>query len=213
MNALPKVAVVTGGHNFNVPAFHTLFRSLPDADCYIQHLEDYGGNVGKVRQQYDVVLFYTMPRGVPPAEGGVCEALEELGATSQGVFVLHHGILTYGDWPFWSNLVGMQNREVASVHFDQTLNLYIERSDHPITSGLEGWSMVDETYVMAEPDADNEILLTTDHPQSLKAIAWTRTFQQARVFCFQAGHDHQTYVDPNFRQVLARGIQWCAGRL
>ena len=67
MSSLPKtdkttVAVVTGGHAFDVPGFHALFRSLPDADCYIQHVEDYGYedyvyNAGHVRDEYDVVLF------------------------------------------------------------------------------------------------------------------------------------------------------------
>ena len=73
--------------------------------------------------------------------------------------------------------------------------------------------MVDETYSMASAGQDSHILLTTDHPESMRVLGWTRQFRKSRVFCFQSGHDNLTYVDPNFRKILLRGIQWCAGRI
>jgi type 1 glutamine amidotransferase len=33
------------------------------------------------------------------------------------------------------------------------------------------------------------------------------------VFCFQSGHDNLTWSNPSFREILARGIRWSAGRL
>jgi type 1 glutamine amidotransferase len=33
------------------------------------------------------------------------------------------------------------------------------------------------------------------------------------VFCYQAGHDNVTWQDPNFREVLRRGLLWSARRL
>jgi type 1 glutamine amidotransferase len=47
----------------------------------------------------------------------------------------------------------------------------------------------------------------------MHTIAWTRRFGQARVFCLESGHDRQTFGDPNYRQVVARGIRWVAGRI
>jgi len=73
--------------------------------------------------------------------------------------------------------------------------------------------MIDETYKMDDPGEGSHALLTTDNPTSMKTIAWTRQHKNARVFCFQSGHDNDTFVDPNFREVLARGIQWVAQRL
>lgn len=223
MTNLPRsrkatVAVVTGGHPFDVPGFHALFRSFPDADCYIQHMEDYISDNGKVRDAYDVVLFYNMPRGVPSEdapgyEGRIGKVLQRLGETEQGVFLLHHAILAYQDWPFWSEVVGIANRELDSYHHDERLVVEVEDLDHPVTHGLASWEMVDETYVMADPDSTSRVLLSVDHPKSMKAVAWTRMLKNARVFCFQSGHDNQTYADPHFRQVVRRGIQWCAGRL
>ena len=117
-----------------------------------------------------------MPSGIPSEagegyEGKIRGILEGLGKTSQGIFILHHGILVYREWPFWSDLVGIGNRETRSVHHDLNLHIEVSNPDHPITRGLEAWDMVDETYVMDEPEEENGILLSVDHPQSMKAIA------------------------------------------
>ncbi len=208
------VAVVTGGHAFDVPAFHSLFGNIPGTNCYIQHLEDFAADVGNVSDEYDVVLLYTMPTGVPPdsTQSPIRPALERLGQTGQGIFILHHGILTYQNWPYFSDLVGIPNREVDSAHVNLALQISVANSDHPIIQDMGSWTMIDEGYIMEEPDESNEILLTCDHPQSMNAIAWVRTFRKSRVFCFQSGHNNQAYSNPGFRSILEKGIQWCAGR-
>ena len=40
-DAALRLAVVTGGHPYDVLHFHTLFRSLPGVDAYIQHMDDF----------------------------------------------------------------------------------------------------------------------------------------------------------------------------
>ena len=216
-NSLPatdemSVAVVTGEHAFDVPGFHAVFRSFSGMDVYIQHLDDFVADTGKVRDHYDVILFYNMHQETPEADSRVGSALEQLGATRQGIFLLHHAILAYPEWGVWSDLVGMQDRSFG-YHHELELHVDIARANHPITRGLEAWDMVDETYTMGMPDQDSEILLTVEHPLSMKAIAWTRQCGEARVFCLQSGHDNLTFVDPHFRTVIGRGIQWCAGRI
>ncbi len=66
---------------------------------------------------------------------------------------------------------------------------------------------------MADAERDSNVLLTVAHPQSMKTIAWTRRYKNARVFCYVLGHDNQAWTDSNFRTVLTRGIQWAAGKL
>jgi type 1 glutamine amidotransferase len=73
--------------------------------------------------------------------------------------------------------------------------------------------MTDETYTMAEPGEDSHVLLTTDHSPSMRSLAWTREVCEARVFCFQSGHDDDTWQEPGFREVLRRGIAWTARQL
>jgi len=210
-----KVAVITGRHGYDVPNFHVLFRSLPGIDAYIQHMEDFVTSPEAARQSYDVVLFYFMPRKGPEDkdltsyEKRLTGILEHLGESNQGVVVLHHALLGYRAWPLWSEVVGIADRKFG-YHPGQTLKIDIATVDHPITAGLQPWEMSDETYTMDDASVGSTILLTTDHPKSMKTIGWTRKHKNARVFCLASGHDNVTWVDPNFREVLRRGIRWCA---
>jgi hypothetical protein len=217
-NDRTTVAVVTGGHSYDVPAFHGFFRGIPDADCHIQHMDDFASSSRETREAYDVILFYIMlmdgptDEGLPWHLGKPRTALEELGRTEQGIFVLHHALLAYPGWPPWSEIVGVEKRGFG-YHFDQRVRIEIADTDHPITKGLTPWEMTDETYTMADAGEGSRILLTTDHPKSMHTIAWTRGYGDSRVFCLESGHDGRTWGDPNFREVVSRGIQWAARRI
>ncbi|MDE0630963.1 MAG: ThuA domain-containing protein [Caldilineaceae bacterium] len=209
-NGSIKVAVITGGHFFDVPGFHAIFRDMPQVDSYIQLEANWAADIGQALDTYDVFLFYNMPRGLP--EERPRRVLEKLGESGQGIFLLHHAILAYEQWPFWSDLVGISDRSFGYDH-EQELSVQIADPAHPITQGIEPWQMVDETYSMASAGEDSHHLLTTEHARSMRVLGWTRQFRNARVFCFQSGHDNLTYVDSNFRKTILRGIQWCAGRI
>jgi hypothetical protein len=206
-----RVAVITGGHLFDVPNFHKLFRSLSGIEADVQYMDDFVATPADVRDQYDALLFYHMLMPTP-AEGPIKAALEHLGATAQGVVVLHHALLAYPAWPFWSEFVGIADRKFGFYH-DQQLQVRVANIQHPITRGIQNWEMVDETYTMADAGEGSEILLTVDHPKSMKTIGWTRTFKKSRVFCLESGHDNQTWVNTHFREILKRGIEWCARRI
>ncbi len=205
-----KTAVITGQHAFDVPGFHALFRSIPEIDFYLQDLENFAADAGKVREQYDVLVFYNFHR-VTPEEGRVREAIEALGEDGKGILVLHHAILAFPEWQLWSDLCGIEDRSFG-VQIDQNVPVKILNPQHPTTQGLTPWEMVDEIYIMADPGDGSEPLLTTDHPDSMKTLAWARQYKNARVFCCQSGHDNQVFSDPNFRAVISQGIQWLAGR-
>jgi uncharacterized protein len=204
------VAVLTGGHAYDVPNFHKLFRSLPGLDVYIQSVEDFVFTPEAVRDWYDVVVSYHMLTQGP--EGPFKTALEHLGTTEQGLVVLHHALLAYPAWPFWSELVGIANRKFW-FYEGRHVKVQVVNPQHPITRGLQSWEMVDETYTMADAGDGSEILLKVDLPKSMKTIGWTRHFRKARVFCLQSGHDNRTWVNAHFREVLRRGILWTARRL
>jgi len=190
---------------------------MTEIDFYPQHMEDFAADIGERRAEYDVLLFFNFHQETPgssgsPADEATKAALDTLGDSEQGIFILHHALLAYPDWPPWARLVGLQAPSWR-VHMDINLSIQVANPNHPITEGLNDWTMLDETYVVGEPDGDSEILLITEDPKSMRSIAWTRRYKNARVFCFQSGHDHNAYENPNFRRVISRGIQWAAGRL
>jgi hypothetical protein len=205
-----KLAVITGGHPFDVPGFHNLFRGHADIDPYLQDFDNWVHDWGQVRRQYDATLFYNMHMNQP--DGPFREAIEDLHQRPQGVIILHHALLAWPELDAWAELVGLPDRSFG-YHMEQTLRVEIADADHPITRGLEGWEMPEETYTMADAGPDNRILLTASHPLSLRTIGWTRQVGDAPVFCFQCGHDRRAWEHPTFREVVARGIRWAAGRL
>jgi len=212
-----KTALITGVHPYHVPAFQSIFRSFPEVDLYPQNLEDFVTSPDDVRAWYDVLVFYNMHMQVPDDSAGgwypaARRALEGLGETPQGLLVLHHALLAFPGWQLWNDLVGIEDRSFG-YHIGETVTVQIADAEHPITRGLRDWTMIDETYTMADAGEGSHVLLTVDHPKSMKTIAWTRQHGQSRVLCLESGHDNDTYPDPSFRKVLERGIGWLAGRL
>jgi type 1 glutamine amidotransferase len=205
-----KVAVITGNHPFEVPQFINFFRNLDGIDCYVQDLENFAADMADIKHEYDVLLFYNM-HGQPPADQATRRAIERLGETKQGLFLLHHAILGFADWHIWSAIVGIENRKFT-YHPGETVKVDIVDANHPITAGLSAWEMMDETYRMEGAGEGSQILLGTQHPKSLKTLAWTRQYRNAPVFCFASGHGKDTWADPNFRTVVERGIHWLAGK-
>lgn len=213
-----RLAVVTGAHPYDVLGFNRLFGDLEGVVACIQHMDDFTSSPEDIRGGYDVVLFYTMLMDTPTDEGAAWyqgkpkSVLEQLVQDEQGILVLHHSILAFPKWDVWSQLVGIEDRSFG-YHVGQNIHVDVTDADHPITTGVSPWDMIDETYTMADPGEGSEILLSVEHEKSMKHIAWTRRHGKSRVFCFQSGHDETTWANPDFRKVLHRGIRWCARRI
>jgi len=215
-----KIAVITGGHPFDLPSFHRMFRQLNGVDAYIQHLDDFGTSPEEIRDAYDVVLFYTMQIEVPMVEDSWFKrdprpAIERLFERGQGVIVLHHSFFAFPDWPFWDEVVGINNRtsnpeEGFSFHFDTEQCVELCDPAHPILLGVESFQTVDEGYHMPDEEVEGHLLLAVDHPDTMKSTAWPRQVGASRVFCFQLGHDAVGWDHPSFRQILRQGISWVA---
>jgi uncharacterized protein len=206
-----SAAVVTERHPFNVIDFQRLFANFDEFDTYIQSLELLATDEENQRD-YDVVVFYNLSTQTPDEDDPRRRYLVDcLGQRNQGIVLLHHGIVNYRHWPFWDAVSGVGER--AFQYFpEQKVDYKVENGGrHPVVRGVDDFAMVDETYTMAEPSPDSEILLTTQHPNSLKAIAWTRQYKGSHVFCYQSGHDRSAYQDANFQTVLKRGMLWVAG--
>jgi type 1 glutamine amidotransferase len=211
-----RVAVVTGGHAFDVPNFYGLFRELPGVDAYPQHIEHFASSPEEVRDGYDAVVFYGMDQGIPEEEGRRAAgnpraAIERIAAQGQGVVVLHHALLAWEKWDFWNQLIGFDNR---NFRYKEGLNLQVKVSDdaHAITQGVDDFEILDEGYVLkGDYDGNGTVLLTVDHDDSMDRVAWAREYEKSRVFCMALGHDHQSWNNPGFRKVLQRGIAWSAG--
>jgi type 1 glutamine amidotransferase len=208
-----KVAVVTEWHPFNVIDFQRLFATFDEFEVYIQSFELLAQDEENYAA-YDVLVFYNL--SIPtPAEDDHRRRylLDRLGKSGQGIVLLHHAVLSYPQWPFWNAVSGTADRTFKYFPQQTVRFSVVDSGSHPISRGVRDFTMIDETYAMGEPSPDNDIIVTTDHPKSVRAIAWTRQFKNSRVFCYLSGHDRSVYENVSFRQVLRRGMLWAADRL
>ncbi len=208
-----KVAVIEGQHPYDAVAFHKLFRDMDQIDYYLQGYETWACDWGANADQYDAVLFYHFHQEMPQDPSNPMRiAVDRLGRVGKGIIVLHHAILAFPKEPQWSALTGIADR--AFNYFpEQDLVAVPASIDHPIIDGITPFEIHDETYTMNEPDAHCEVLLTTHHENSMKALAWTRKHHESGVFCFQLGHDDKAWANAGFQTLLHRGILWSTGRL
>ncbi|MDR2069274.1 MAG: ThuA domain-containing protein [Spirochaetaceae bacterium] len=211
-----RVAVLVENHPYDVVGFQTMLDSFTDCETFVQPLDLFIQD-GENKQTYSVVLWYNM-HWDPPAKNSILHTYmeQELGKTGQGVVLLHHALLCFQDWDIFTGVCGLRNRGGVSFTYTQNkmVKEHIVDREHPITTGLSDFTVIDETYTVGEPEEKgNRFLITTDTSGSMKHIAWTRQYQNSRVFCYASGHDNRVYGDPNFRRILHRGLRWAGGLL
>lgn len=208
-----SLAVIEGMHPFDVRGWHKMLRSL-EGVCYDpQTMDNWAYDFAGGRFDYDVLLFYNMHMTVQqsPYPERVYDAISNLGQCGKGLIFLHHALAAYPENDTWSKATGLARRDL-DYFADQRLRVEIADGSHPITEGLEPFEIEDETYKMPEPDESSHILLTASHPKSMRALGWTRSLNDSRVFCFQCGHDRRAYENAGFVTVLTRAIRWAVNR-
>ncbi len=201
-----KIAVVTGEHGFREKDFDAVFQSMEGIEFIREDLDVFVDDPNQ--KAYETVVFYNFHRPYPTERQA--KAILALTERRQGLVILHHAILAFPEWDVFSDMCGIDSRSDFGYFPKQTLQVQVTDPTHPITEGLADWEMGDETYTMKSTGEDSTILLTVDHPNSMDVLGWAREYGNSRIFCFQSGHDNVTYSNPNFREVLRRGIEWCA---
>lgn len=197
------IAVVTGEHGFQEKQFNAVFESMDGVQFVREDLDVFVNDPGQ--KHYDTVVFYNFHRPYPTeAQAAAILGLTERG---QGIVILHHAILAFPEWDIYSKMCGIADRRFG-YYPRQTLDVHVADTTHPITAGMTDWEMGDETYTMDSAGDDSDILLTVTHPNSMEVLGWAREYGNSRIFCLQSGHDDITFSNPNFREVLKRGIQW-----
>ena len=213
-----KVALITGGHKFDEPAFTKMFDALPNIAYERLHLEKDAPFLDDISNfPYDVVVLYNMHPTITEAQQRNFLQLLEAG---KGLVVLHHAMVAYRTWPEFAKIAGCKyfqkpeefgGKQWEKSYYKHDVEMTIKvAKEHPITAGLKDFEITDESYGGCWFAKDNKVLLTTDEPTSDGVIAYTRRYANARVATIQLGHDAQAYNNGNFQKLLAQAIHWTA---
>ncbi|MEN6309710.1 MAG: ThuA domain-containing protein, partial [Anaerohalosphaeraceae bacterium] len=169
---------------------------------------------------YDVIVFYNMTQTMSQKRR---ENVLTLLGRGVGVVALHHSLVSFQDWPEYKKIIGAKYYEkemledgivhpASTFKHDVQMTVTIADKKHPITAGVENFTIVDETYKGYQVEPDNQILLTVDEPTSRKEVGWARHYRRARICGIQLGHGPDAYHHPAYRKLLYQAIQWTAGQ-
>jgi uncharacterized protein len=101
---------------------------------------------------------------------------------------------------------------------DYDVDLVADHADHPVTRGLESFSITTEQY-WCHVDPGNDVLATTTFTGAHGApetagvtmpVVWTRRHGQGRVFISTLGHFPEELDLPPVRALTRRGLVWAA---
>jgi type 1 glutamine amidotransferase len=80
--------------------------------------------------------------------------------------------------------------------------------NHPVTWGMEDFTIHDEGYSNITVLDQVTPLLTSDHPDSSPIIGWAHTRNKSQVVYLMLGHDKYAYQNPAFIQLLENSVYW-----
>ena len=122
------------------------------------------------------------------------------------------GGIAHNDEPF-ADLRTMLGGHFLGHPEQQTIDVEITGSGHPITAGIPDFSVHDEPYDL-EVDDDIEVLAEMEHPDSgTVPVAWAKRFGQGRVAYCSLGHTDDALGDDAVRALIGRSARWAAGSL
>ncbi len=156
--------------------------------------------------EYDALLVYANIDEIEPEQE---KALLEYVTGGGGFVPIHCATYCFRNAPAIVDLMGAQFQR----HADGVFRTEIAEPDHPIMQGFAGFQSWDETYVHhRHNDRNRTVLAYRVDEEGREPWTWVRTEGKGRVFYTAWGHDHRTWDNPGFQNLIERGIRWATGK-
>jgi uncharacterized protein len=158
----------------------------------------------EVLQQYDLCVSYTDSWKQAP-EPEEAAGLLQFVAGGGGLLVIHNGISLQAS-PELGQLIGAK----FTGHPPYTsLPFHLTDSAHPLTKGLEAFTMDEEPYRFElDPLAELTILLTYSHEGQNWPAAWVRHYGLGRVVFLMPGHHLPSFQHDAYSRWIVNAALW-----
>lgn len=206
-----RLLVVTGGHTYDT-SLYAVFE-----DFHWTHAITFEQAFRKdVREEFDAVLLYNLEQKI---SGEALANLRAFVESGKGVVVLHHAIANFNDREWWHReVVGGKYRlkpegGAAASTYKHDIKLVVKPAGkHPILAGVSEFYIQDEGYKGMWVSPEVNVLLTTDHPDADRPLAWVSPYPKTRVATILLGHDRFAHEHPMFRLLVKNAVEWSAGK-
>lgn len=130
-----------------------------------------------------------------------------------GLLALHTACICFDDWPGWGDLLG------AAWSWDRSSHPPLGAIDvvptglpHPITAGIDPFTVTDEVYGFLDERPGLEPLAVAAHGGRDHPVLWARRHGAGRVVVDTLGHTTGSLEHPDHRLLLRRSAGWATGR-
>ena len=135
-----------------------------------------------------------------------------------GFVCVHAASATHYDWPPYLEIAG--GRWGKKTHHGPVDDLAVQivNKEHPITKGIDDFTIRDELWVDIECSPSVEVLCAVqaeeykDTTGKLEPVALITRYGKGRGFYLVLGGDTATMAHPSWKNLLIRGTQWAAKR-
>ncbi len=212
-----KILIVTGGHDFEKELFYNVFDKMKGIE-YSTVVQPEANQVynSDLIGKFDAIVFYDMVQDITDQQK---ESFINMLNDGKGIVFLHHSLVSYEKWDEFGKIIGgryhvkpvERNGEsipASTYVHDQYMPVAVVDRYHPVTVGIKDFVIRDEAYGSTEVFPFVHPLLTTDHPENGKIIAWTNKYGKSRIVFLQLGHDHQAWENKYFNKLVMNSIKW-----
>ena len=130
-------------------------------------------------------------------------ALLEFSKNGGACVFLHSACGCFRNSDAFVKLLGAQFKSHGSGVF----RVKTVKPNHPLMKGYKGFECWDETYIHHKHNPDRTVLQKREE----EPWTWVRTNGKGRIFYTASGHDHRCWQQPNYQDLVFRGILWSVG--
>jgi len=215
-----NILILTGGHDYDAPNFYNIFDDMPNIKYDKAEVpKDMDLLAPGLEKKYDLLLTYDM-NNFPSITDEQRIRFASLIESGMPLIVMHHSLCGHDNWSLYRQMIGGQylhkaieidgkSYPASSFKYGLDIDVQVVDKNHPITRGIENFTIRDEGYKNMYIRKGVHVLLKTDHPDATPEVAWTTRYGKAAIFAIALGHDNKAYENPNLRQILHQAIQWC----
>ncbi|HEV7348825.1 PVC-type heme-binding CxxCH protein [Telluribacter sp.] len=198
------------GHHRPIDRVPTIMAALGARGInftYTDRLQDLNAeNLNK----YDALMLFANWDSIAPPQA---QALLDFVASGKGFLPIHCASYCFRNNAEVVKLMGGQFWR----HTWDTIQPVWTKPDHPAIAGVQPFKTVDETYLHTLLQPDNIVLTeriigadqAKDKPgQTKEPYTWVRNHGKGRVFYTAYGHDERTWSQPEFQNMIEKGILW-----
>ncbi len=153
---------------------------------------------------YDGLILYANHDSISAEQAS---ALLDYVDKGRGFIPIHSASYCFRNSPEVVELIGGQFKS----HTWDSFPLTVTRPDHPVMQNLPAFVTLDETYVHDKLSADITVLSERVEGSHREPYTWVKEHGKGRVFYTAYGHDHNTFNNPGFIQLVKNGIHWAIG--